>query len=98
MSARPATVVEHVDCYDSASSAGGSGIFLAASSSAACQAPFFRGYLAAPRRGADLALTLAHVVETRFYTPPGMLQRIIAQRDPVITCGGGKLRLNGDSH
>jgi SWIM zinc finger len=97
MSTRPAAVVEHVDRYNSPSAAGGSGIFLAASSSAASTAPFFRGYLAAPRRSADLALLLAHVVQTRFYTPPGMLQRLILQRDPVITCGGGMLRLEGFS-
>ena len=89
-------VVEHVDRYSSPSSVRGPGIFLAASSSAS-KAPFFRGHLLAPRRGADLALTLAHVVETRFYTPPGMLQRILRQRDPVITCGGGMLRLEGFS-
>ena len=71
MSARTATVVAHVDRYNSPSSAGGSGIFLAASSSAGSTAPFFRGYLAAPRRGADLVLTLARVAATRFYKPPG---------------------------
>ena len=37
------------------------------------------------------------MVETRFYTPPGMLRRILFQRDPVITCGGGILRLEGFS-
>jgi len=97
MSGRTATVVAHVDRYNSPSSASGSGIFLAASSSAACTPPFFQGYLAAPRRSADLALTLAHVAATRFYTPPGMLQRLILQRDPVITSGGGMLRLEGFS-
>jgi hypothetical protein len=97
MAARPATLVEHVDRYNVPSTVGNSGIFLAASSSAATSAPFFRGFLAAPRRTADLALVLAHVVRTRFYTPPGMLQRLIAQRDPVITCGGGMLRLEGFS-
>ena len=54
MSGRTATVVAHVDRYNSPSSASGSGIFLAASSSAAGTTPFFQGYLAAPRRGADL--------------------------------------------
>lgn len=96
MAAIPAGV-EHVDRYSTASSAGNSGIFLAASSAGGTRAPFFRGHLTAPRRGADLALTLAHVVETRFYTPPGMLRRLLAQRDPVITCGGGMLRLEGFS-
>src|SRR5438445_2187030 len=97
MSARTAVLVEHVDRYSSPSSAGAAGIFLAASSTAARQTPFFRGYLTAPRRGADLALLLVHVVGKRFYTPPGMLQRLILQRDPVITCGGGMLRLEGFS-
>lgn len=97
MAGRPAAVVEHVDRYNRPSGVGNSGIFLAASSSTATSAPFFRGYLAMPRRTADLALVLAHVVRTRFYTPPGMLQRLIAQRDPVITCGGGMLRLEGFS-
>ena len=97
MSAGTATLLQHTDRYSAPSAANASGIFLAASSSAASRAPFFLGRLVQPRRGADLALTLAHVVETRFYTPPGMLQRIILQRDPVITCGGGILRLEGFS-
>jgi hypothetical protein len=97
MLAGAATLVEHVDRYAVPSTAGNSGIFLAASSSARTSVPFFHGYLAMPRRTADLALVLAHVVRTRFYTPPGMLQQLIAQRDPVITCGGGMLRLEGFS-
>src|SRR4051794_35327280 len=97
MTMRLAAVVEHVDRYKTPSAASGSGIFLAASSSAASTPPFFCGYLSAPRRSADLALLLAHVVERRFYTPPGMLQRLLLQRDPVITCGGGILRLEGFS-
>jgi hypothetical protein len=97
MSAQTKMLVEHVDRYRSASSAGNSGIFLAASTTGTSAAPFFRGYLTAPRRGADFALTLAHVVETRFYTPPGMIQRLILQRDPVITCSNGMLRLEGFS-
>src|SRR5947209_4302500 len=97
MSTRSSAVMEHLDRYNSPSAAGSSGIFLAASSSATAAAPFFRGYLTAPRRSADLALVPAHVVGTRFYKPPGMLQRLILQRDPVITCGGGILRLEGFS-
>jgi len=97
MAGRAAALVEHVDRYNRPSGVGNSGIFLAASSSTATSAPFFRGYLAMPRRTADLALVLAHVVRTRFYTPPGLLQRLIAQRDPVITCGGGMLRLEAFS-
>lgn len=96
MSEQAEMPLEHVDRFRSPSSAGVAGVFLAASSSAP-RAPFFRGYLASPRRGADLMLTLAHVVETRFYRPPGMVERLIRQRDPVITCGGGMLRMEGFS-
>jgi hypothetical protein len=92
-----AAVIEHIDRYTTPSSVSAAGIFLAASSTSASTAPFFSGFLAAPQRGADLALTLAQVVRTRFYTPPGMVQRLIQQRDPVITCGGGLLRFEGFS-
>lgn len=89
--------IEHIDRYTTPSSVSAAGIFLAASSTSASTAPFFSGRLAAPRRGADLALTLAQVVRTRYYTPPGMVQRLIQQSDPVITCGGGVLRFEGFS-
>ncbi len=92
-----ATAIEHIDRYAAPSSVSDTGIFLAASSSSASTAPFFAGCLAAPRRGADLALTLAQVVRTRYYTPPAMVQRLIQQSDPVITCGGGVLRFEGFS-
>jgi hypothetical protein len=97
MTGRRSALVEHLDRFKMPSTVGNSGIFLAASSSGSTCAPFFRGYLAMPRRTADLVLVLAQVVRTRFYTPPGMLQRLIVQRDPVITCGGGMLRLEGFS-
>jgi len=90
-----ATSFEHVDRYAASSSVSGAGIFLAASSSKPSTAPFFNGCLASPRRGADLVLTLAQIVRTRYYTPPGMVQRLIQQSDPVITCGGGMLRFEG---
>jgi hypothetical protein len=97
MGSDSATAVVHIDRYATPSSVSAAGIFLAASSSSASTAPFFSGSLAAPRRGADLALTLAQVVRTRYYTPPGMVQRLIQQSDPVITCGGGLLRFEGFS-
>jgi hypothetical protein len=89
--------IEHIDRYAAPSAVSSAGIFLAASSASASTAPFFSGYLAAPRRGADLALTIAQVVRTRFYSPPGMVQRLIQQADPVITCGGEMLRFEGFS-
>src|SRR6266567_8714444 len=54
MISRSASEVEHLDRYATSSSAGASGIFLAASSSGAATAPFFSGRLLVPRRGADL--------------------------------------------
>ena len=92
-----ALTIEHVDRYTAPSSVTPAGIFLAASSASASTTPFFSGYLVAPQRSADLALTIAEVVRTRYYTPPGMLQRLIQQSDPVITCGGGMLRFEGFS-
>jgi hypothetical protein len=94
-----ALTIEHIDRYTAPSSVSPTGIFLAASSSAAASsaAPFFSGCLLAPQRGADLALTIAEVVRTRYYTPPGMVQRLIQQSDPVITCGGAMLRFEGFS-
>ena len=87
----------HEDRYSFASTVQESGIFLAASSVTAAKVPFFKGVLNAPRRTADLFLALAHVVETRFFTPPGMLRRLLAQRDPVLTCDAEILRLEGFS-
>jgi SWIM zinc finger len=92
-----ATAIEHIDRYATPSTVSSAGIFLAASSSSASSAPFFSGCLAAPRRGADLALTIAQVVRTRFYSPPGLVQRLIQQADPVITCGGEMVRFEGFS-
>jgi hypothetical protein len=97
MSGRGAAAVEHLDLYTSSSTASASSIFLATSSTGKNAAPFFSGRLLTPRRGADFALGLAEVVRTRYYTPPGMVQRLIQQSDPVITCGGGLLRFEGFS-
>jgi hypothetical protein len=97
MASVSAMTVEHIDRYTTPSSVRSDGIFLAASSSGASAAPFFSGCLVVPHRGADLALTIAEVVRTRYYTPPGMVQRLIQQSDPVITCGGGMLRFEGFS-
>ena len=72
-----AVTIEHVDRYTAPSSVSSAGIFLAASSSSASTTPFFSGYLVAPQRSADLALTIAEVVRTRYYTPPGMLREYL---------------------
>lgn len=58
---------------------------------------FFHGRFTAPRRAADLLLTMSHVVGSRFHTPPAMLARLLREADPVITCGLDRVRWEGFS-
>lgn len=58
---------------------------------------FFRGRALHPRATAQALRTLSQVVLTRFYTPPGMLQRILLAADPVVTAGREGLRFEGFS-
>jgi hypothetical protein len=58
---------------------------------------FFRGAILHPKRTADLLVAVAEVVRSRFHVPPAMLQKILAEADPVITCGDGRLRFEGFS-
>ncbi len=58
---------------------------------------FFEGRVKEARSVARALLTLSQVVGARFYTPPNMLKRIMAERDPVITSGAGALRFEGFS-
>lgn len=58
---------------------------------------FFEGRVREARSLARMLLILARIVESRFYTPPNMLKRILAERDPVITSGAGALRFEGFS-
>jgi len=58
---------------------------------------FFRGSLLRPRQTADLLLALAAISRARFYMPPNMIARILAAADPVVTSGGGLLRLEAFS-
>lgn len=69
------------------------------STMAAASAPptFFRGLLVAPKRTADLLVSLSDVVGSRFHTPSAMLQKILLLADPVITCTGERLRFEGFS-
>ncbi|MCH9648293.1 MAG: SWIM zinc finger domain-containing protein [Deltaproteobacteria bacterium] len=53
---------------------------------------FFAGSLLSPRRTADFLLALYEVVQSRFYIPSAMLQRILREADPVVTCDGERLR------
>lgn len=70
---------------------------LATSQNANTYPYFFEGQLLQPRTTAQLLFALSKVVATRFYIPPAMLNRLIAERDPVVTSGGGLLRFEGFS-
>lgn len=58
---------------------------------------FFNGTINNPHATANLLSNLARVVSTRYYIPPNMLNKILLERDPVITSGGGMLRFEGFS-
>lgn len=90
--------VEHVYSYPfvSAASTGPRGLRLAIATSGgeADQEPiFYRGGLAAPLLAARLLLAVSGVAATRFYVPPGMLQRILLAADPIVLSDGERLRL-----
>ncbi len=70
---------------------------LATSQSADTYPYFFEGRLLQPRTTAQLLFALSKVVATRYYIPPNMLKKILAERDPVVTSGGGLLRFEGFS-
>ncbi|MGE0324471.1 MAG: SWIM zinc finger family protein [Polyangiaceae bacterium] len=58
---------------------------------------FFTGRLANPERTAKLLLSLMSVVHARFHIPAAMLERILAQSDPVVTSSDDRLRFEGFS-
>ncbi|MFY2563171.1 SWIM zinc finger family protein [Corallococcus terminator] len=58
---------------------------------------FFEGRLLQPRLTALSLRALSRVVGTRFFVPPAMLNRILLEADPVVTCGRGMLRFEGFS-
>ena len=53
---------------------------------------FFRGFLAEPEIAATGLLAVANVARTRYYQPLAA-----AGRDPVVTCGGDRLRFESFS-
>jgi hypothetical protein len=93
--------VDHAYRYASPSAAlltpDGVGLRLATSGGEGEHPHFFRGKLTAPRRTADLLRGLVEVVQSRFFTPPAMLSRILALADPVVTSGGEVLRFEAFS-
>lgn len=93
--------IEHVYRYPFASSTESMGatpgLRLSTSGGGAAFPYFFQGTLKRPRQSAQLLRVLSNVVTSRFHIPPAMLKRILATRDPVVTCGGGMLRFEGFS-
>jgi hypothetical protein len=98
-----APAVDHAYRYafpsglEPAGAAGGPRLRLATSGGVEEHPCFFRGKLLAPRRTADLLLTLGEVARTRFHLPLAMLSRLVALADPVITSGGELMRLEAFS-
>jgi hypothetical protein len=76
---------------------GGLGLRLATCGGEQEHPHFFRGRLTEPRRAAELLRGLVEVVQSRFFTPPAMLARILALADPVVTSGGEVLRFEAFS-
>ena len=64
---------------------------------ATSEAHLFEGRFTRPALAADLLLSLAQVVGSRFYTPPAMVARLVRESDPVITCGLEQMRWEGFS-
>jgi len=58
---------------------------------------FFQGSLCYPRLTALCLKTLSRVVAARYHVPAAMLERILRESDPVVTCGGERLRFEGFS-
>jgi hypothetical protein len=88
---------DHVYSYPfvSAVSTGPRGVRLAVATSggdAEREPIFYRGGLVAPLHAARLLLAVSGVAATRFYVPPGMLQRILLAADPVVLSDGERLR------
>ncbi|MEM8733515.1 MAG: SWIM zinc finger family protein, partial [Planctomycetota bacterium] len=58
---------------------------------------FFEGELRDAKKTADLLRALMTVVRSRFHIPAAMLQRILAESDPVVTANDDRLRFEGFS-
>ncbi|WP_408889221.1 SWIM zinc finger family protein [Myxococcus faecalis] len=75
----------------------GHALRLMTSGGGAPQPYFFEGRLLQPRLTALSLRALSRVVGSRFFIPPAMLNRILREADPVVTCGRGMLRFEGFS-
>lgn len=58
---------------------------------------FFEGRLANPQRTAELLRAIMTIVQSRFHIPASMLERILAESDPIVTCNDERLRFEGFS-
>ncbi len=76
---------------------GNPAIHLATSGGTSAHPYFFEGQLVRARLSALLLRAVSNVAGARYYTPPAMLQRILAAADPVVTSGGGLLRFEAFS-
>jgi len=58
---------------------------------------FFEGRLTNPQRAAELLRAIMTIVQSRFHIPASMLERILAESDPIVTCNDERLRFEGFS-
>lgn len=59
------------------------------------QKQFFSGTLMRPRHVAELLRLLMTVVQARYHIPAAMLNRILAEADPIVTSSEDRLRFEG---
>jgi len=92
------TALPHCYGYSGASSLEGGQLKLVVSGGSAEEQPhFFTGRLRRPQQTAHQLLTLMKVVQARHHIPAAMLERILIEADPVVTCGAERLRFEGFS-
>lgn len=70
---------------------------LATEKSTLCDTPFFKGTLKHPMETARCLRVISNLVDTRFYTHPSMLERILREADPIVTASRSMLRFEGFS-
>lgn len=83
--------------YPFASKVDDAGLRLAIASRPEADESYFKGFLKEPERDCPALLTVARVAQTRFFIPPGMLERILREADPVITANTQELHFEAFS-
>jgi hypothetical protein len=91
--------VQHAYDYGRPSTLAGGRLDLATSRAPAAEGadPFLRARVLRPRLAALVMRLVSDVVRSRHHIPAAMLERILLQADPVLTWGGGVLRVEGFS-